>query len=51
MDIGRDNGLVVDHKDNAQYAFTGTVTKVVFDVEPATHEDEQIQGIAQGATG
>ena len=32
MDIGRDNGLVVDraYEDKAPYAFTGTVKKVVF---------------------
>jgi len=43
MDIGRDNGLVVDlaYEDRAPYAFTGTVQKVVFDLKPATHEDEK----------
>ena len=43
MDIGRDNGLVVDldYEDKAPYAFTGTVKKVVFDLTPAAHEDEQ----------
>jgi len=42
MDIGRDNGLVVDlaYEDKAPYPFTGTVKKVVFDLKPATHEDE-----------
>jgi len=42
MDIGRDNGLVVDsmYKDKAPYAFTGTVKKVTFDLKPGTHEDE-----------
>jgi arylsulfatase len=36
MDIGRDNGLVVDrsYADKAPFAFTGTVKKVVFDVAP-----------------
>jgi arylsulfatase len=36
MDIGRDNGLVVDrsYADQAPFAFTGTVKKVVFDVAP-----------------
>jgi hypothetical protein len=36
MDIGRDNGLVVDldYEDRAPYAFTGTVKKVVFDLKP-----------------
>ena len=60
MDIGRDNGLVVDraYEDRAPYAFTGNVKKVVFDLKPAAHEDEkalhehaQIQGIGQGAAG
>jgi arylsulfatase A-like enzyme/uncharacterized membrane protein len=43
MDIGRDNGLVVDldYEPNAPYAFTGTVKQVVFDLTPATHGDEQ----------
>jgi len=60
MDIGRDNGLVVDldYEDRAPYAFTGTVKKVVFDLKPSTHEDEkalhehaQMHGIGQGAAG
>ena len=60
LDIGRDNGLVVDlaYEDKAPYAFTGTVKKVVFDLKPATHEDEralhqhaQIQGVGEGAAG
>ena len=43
MDIGRDNGLVVDraYADKAPYAFTGTVKKVVFDLKPAAHEHEK----------
>jgi hypothetical protein len=58
MDVGRDNGLVVDlaYEDKAPYPFTGTVKKVVFDLESATHEDEQAlqstrrcMGIGQGA--
>lgn len=42
MDVGRDNGLVVDlaYEDRAPYAFTGTVRRVVFDLRPAAHEDE-----------
>jgi len=41
MDIGRDNGGVVDleYEDRAPYAFTGTVKRVVFDLKPATHEE------------
>jgi hypothetical protein len=60
MDIGRDNGLVVDlaYEDKAPYAFTGTVKKVAFDLKPAAHEDEktlhqhaQVQAVGQGAAG
>jgi arylsulfatase len=42
MDIGRDNGLVVDrdYEEEAPYAFTGTVKRVVFDLRPATPEEE-----------
>jgi hypothetical protein len=41
LDVGRDNGLVVDraYADRAPFAFTGTVKKVVFDVAP--HLDAQ----------
>jgi arylsulfatase A-like enzyme/uncharacterized membrane protein len=62
MDIGRDNGLVVDrdYKDRAPYAFTGTVKTVVFDLKPieaaakhshdqGLHHHEQLQGVAAGA--
>jgi len=60
MDVGRDNGLVVDrdYEDNAPYAFTGTVKEVVFDLHPthheaelALHEHEAIQAVGQGASG
>ena len=36
MDIGRDNGGVVDrsYEDQKPFAFTGTVKKVVFDIKP-----------------
>ena len=36
MDIGRDNGGVVDlaYEDKKPFAFTGTVKKVVFDLKP-----------------
>jgi arylsulfatase A-like enzyme/uncharacterized membrane protein len=60
MDIGRDNGRVVDreYEDKAPYAFTGTVKRVVFDLVPAHHEAEQDlhrhqahQMIAQGIAG
>jgi arylsulfatase len=41
LDIGRDNGMPVDrsYADKSPFAFTGTVKKVVFDVNP--HLDEQ----------
>ena len=60
MDIGRDNGLVVDraYEDKAPYTFTGTVKQVVFDLKPAhheaeqaLHEHEQMQAVGQGAAG
>ncbi|MBY5162674.1 arylsulfatase [Salsipaludibacter albus] len=60
MDVGRDNGLVVDrdYRDRAPYAFTGTVHKVVFDLKPGHHEAEQdlhehaaMQAVGQGAAG
>ena len=43
MDIGRDNGLPVDRAYAAKspYPFTGTVKKVVFDLKPASHEEEK----------
>jgi hypothetical protein len=60
MDIGRDNGLVVDleYEDRAPYAFTGTVKKVVFELTPLAHDDEKAlhqhamhQAVGQGAAG
>lgn len=60
MDIGRDNGLVVDrdYEDKAPYAFTGTVKKVVFDLIPMSedaeidlHRHHAIQGVGHGAAG
>ncbi len=44
LDVGRDNGLVVDraYAAKAPYPFTGTVKKVIFDLKPpARHEDEK----------
>jgi hypothetical protein len=44
MDIGRDNGGVVDrsYEDRKPFPFTGTINKVVFDVKPhLADEDEQ----------
>ncbi|MGZ6313289.1 MAG: sulfatase-like hydrolase/transferase, partial [Candidatus Limnocylindrales bacterium] len=60
MDVGRDNGLVVDraYEDKAPYPFTGTVKQVVFDIKPATAEDEQaihehaaLHAVAAGVAG
>lgn len=60
MDIGRDNGLVVDraYEDKAPYAFTGTVRRVTFDLKPATVAKEQelhahaaVQQVGAGAAG
>jgi arylsulfatase len=44
MDIGRDNGLPVDrgYADKSPFPFTGTIRKVVFDINPHLSEaDEQ----------
>jgi len=60
MDVGRDNGLVVDldYEDRAPYAFTGTVRSVVFDLRPLAHDDERAlhehaltHVVGQGAAG
>ncbi len=60
MDIGRDNGGVVDlaYEDKAPYAFTGTVEQVVFDLKPAMQEDEHVlhaatlqAAVAHGVSG
>ena len=43
MDIGRDNGGVVDRNyvDKAPFAFTGTIKKVVFDLKPHMSGDDE----------
>jgi arylsulfatase A-like enzyme/uncharacterized membrane protein len=60
MDIGRDNGGVVDlaYEDRAPYPFTGTVRNVVFDLKPAMvdeakalHERHTTQLVAAGIAG
>lgn len=60
MDVGRDNGLVVDRDDEDEIAdaFTGTVERVVFDplptghaAEQALHEHAMQHSVGQGATG
>ena len=42
MDIGRDNGLVVDqsYADKAPFPFTGEIKQVVFDVAPHLSEED-----------
>ena len=55
MDVGRDNGLVVDraYAAKAPYAFTGTVKKVIFDLKPAARHEDEIalhEAAAHGAT-
>jgi hypothetical protein len=60
MDIGRDNGLVVDlaYEGRAPYAFTGTIHRVVFDLKPTTigeartlHEHEHHHAVGSGVAG
>jgi arylsulfatase A-like enzyme/uncharacterized membrane protein len=60
MDIGRDNGLVVDlaYEEKAPYPFTGTLKRVVFDLKPARHEKERdlhhheaVHAVAAGVAG
>jgi arylsulfatase A-like enzyme len=56
MDIGRDNGLPVDrnYADKSPFAFTGTVKKVVFDVNPhltEEHEQELHEHLEQALAG
>ena len=43
MDIGRDNGGVVDlsYEDRKPFAFTGTIRRVVFDLAPHADEDRE----------
>jgi arylsulfatase len=53
MDIGRDNGAPVDrnYADKSPFAFTGTVKKVVFDVNPhlTDEHEEELDDHAQHA--
>ena len=58
MDVGRDNGLVVDraYHDKAPYVFSGTLKKVTFDLKPAPievekklHEATQVSAMGTGA--
>ena len=43
MDIGRDNGGVVDlsYEDRKPFAFTGEIKKVVFDIKPHASDDDK----------
>ena len=50
MDIGRDNGRVVDlDYEDKPYAFTGTVKKVVFDIKPHADGQDELDLHARGA--
>ena len=51
MDIGRDNGGVVDlsYDDRKPFPFTGTVKKVVFDIKTHLTQDDEHQLHAGGA--
>jgi len=52
MDIGRDNGGVVDrsYASKAPFPFTGTIRKVVFDIKPhLEHEEADLHEAAQHA--
>ena len=42
MDIGRDNGGVVDqaYEDRKPFEFTGTIKKVVFEIKPQPSKEE-----------
>jgi arylsulfatase len=56
LDIGRDNGMPVDrsYADKSPFAFTGTVKKVVFDVNPhltGAHEEELHEHLQQALAG
>ncbi len=44
MDIGRDNGGVVDraYEDKKPFPFTGTIKKVVFDITPHVTEQDEL---------
>jgi arylsulfatase A-like enzyme len=50
MDIGRDNGGVVDlsYQRRKPFAFTGTINKVTFDIKPhlSAEEEKQLHAVA-----
>jgi arylsulfatase len=53
MDIGRDNGGVVDlaYEDRKPFAFTGTVKKVVFDIKPHLSDQDEMDMHAETHRG
>ena len=53
MDIGRDNGGVVDlaYEDEKPFAFTGTVKKVVFDIKPHLSDQDELDLHAEAHRG
>ena len=53
MDIGRDNGGVVDlsYESQKPFAFTGTVKKVVFDLKPHLSDQDELDLHAAGHHG
>ncbi len=53
MDIGRDNGGVVDlaYEDRKPFAFTGTVKKVVFDIKPHLSDQDELELHAEAHRG
>ena len=53
MDIGRDNGGVVDlaYEDRKPFAFTGTVKKVVFDIKPHLSDQDELGLHAEAQRG
>src|SRR5262245_26035169 len=53
MDIGRDNGGVVDlaYEDRKPFPFTGTVKKVVFDIKPHLSDQDELDLHAEAHRG
>jgi arylsulfatase len=53
MDIGRDNGGVVDLSYEAKkpFPFTGTIKKVVFDIKPHLSDTDELDLHAEGLRG
>ena len=53
MDIGRDNGGVVDlsYETEKPFAFTGTIKKVMFDIKPHLSSQDELDLHAEAARG